>query len=107
MQRLSCFLFLSVMVSLTACKGHEKKGLVYASGNLEIDNSKQHITVAEGTTHHEQELDFTSGDAVNLDFQTPQGKTTLSVPEDGLFIANLKTDTVIGSMQRIGAEGGE
>ena len=107
MQKISGFLFLTVMVCLTACKGHEKKILVYASGNIKVDDTKQHITVAEGTTHHEQELDFTSGDPVNLDITYPQGKLTLSATEDGLYIANCKPDTVVGSMQHVGAEGGE
>lgn len=95
------------MICFAACKGHEKKILVYASGDIQVDNTKQHITVAEGTTHHEQELDFTTGDPVTLDIQSPQGKATLTATDDGLYIANLKTDTVVGSMQHVGAEGGE
>lgn len=81
--------------------------MVYASGNIKVDESKQHITVSDGTTHHEQELDFTSGDPVNIEVESPQGKTTLNVTEDGLYIANLKPDTVLGSMQHVGTEGGE
>ncbi|HEY6901054.1 MAG TPA: hypothetical protein VI233_10440 [Puia sp.] len=107
MQKLSGFLLLTVMASLTACQGHEKKILVYASGNIKVDDSKKHITIAEGTTHHEQELDFTSGDPVSLEVESPQGKTTLNVTDDGLYIANLKPDTVLGSMQHVGADGGE
>lgn len=103
----SGLLLLTVMVCFAACQGHEKKILVYATGNIEVDNTKQHITVASGTTHHEQELDFTSGDPVNLEIQSPQGKISFSVTDDGLYIANLKSDTVIGSMQHVGAEGGE
>jgi hypothetical protein len=103
----SGFLFLTVMVCFAACKGHEKKILVYASGKIQVDNTKQHITVEDGTTHHEQELDFTSGDAVNLDVQSPQGKMNFNITEDGLYIANLKPDTILGSMQHVGAEGGE
>jgi hypothetical protein len=109
MQKSSCFLFITLSVSLTACKGHLKKVLVYASDRITVDNTQQNIAVAsgDGTTHHEQELDFTTGDPVTLNIQTPQGKYTLTVPEDGLFIANVKTDTVVGSKQHIGAEGGE
>ena len=109
MQKSSCFLLITLVVSLSACKGHMKKVLVYASDKITVDNTQQNITVAngDGTTHHEQELDFTSGDPVTLNVETPQGKYTLTVPEDGLYIANVKTDTVIGSKQHIGAEGGE
>jgi hypothetical protein len=109
MQKFSCYLLIALVVVFSACKGHEKKILVYASDKITVDESQKNITVAngDGTTHHEQELDFSSGDPVTLNVQTPQGKYTLTVPEDGLYIANVKTDTVIGSKQHIGAEGGE
>ena len=98
-----------VIVCFAACKGHEKKVLVYASDKITVDGSQQNITVAngDGTTHHEQELDFNTGDPVTLNVESPQGKYTVTIPDDGLFIANLKTDTVVGSRQHVGAEAGE
>ncbi|HEY4110453.1 hypothetical protein [Puia sp.] len=109
MQRISGFLFIAIAVSLVACKGHEKKVLVYASDKITVDATQQNITIAngDGTTHHEQELDFKTGDPVTLNVESPQGKYTVSIPDDGLYIANLKNDTVIGSRQHVGAEGGE
>ncbi|HWB94210.1 MAG TPA: hypothetical protein VG605_20290 [Puia sp.] len=109
MQKISCFLLLAIVLCFSACKGHDKKVLVYASDKISVDNSQQNITVAngDGTTHHEQELDFHTGDPVTLNVQTPQGKYTLTIPDDGLYIANVKTDTVVGSKQHVGAEGGE
>ena len=109
MQKISCYLLIAIVPFFSACKGHIKKVLVYASDKITVDDSKQNITVAngDGTTHHEQELDFTTGDPVTLNVQTPQGKYTISVPEDGLYVANVKNDTVIGSKQHVGAEGGE
>lgn len=109
MQKNSCYLLLAIVLFFAACKGHEKKVLVYASDKISVDNSQQNITVAngDGTTHHEQELDFHTGDPVTLNIQTPQGKYTLTVPDDGLYIANVKTDTVVGSKQHVGAESGE
>jgi len=98
-----------VALSFAACKGHEKKVLVYASDKIQVDATQQNITIAngDGTTHHEQELDFTTGDPVTLNVESPQGKYTITIPEDGLYIANCKTDTVVGSRQHVGAEGGE
>jgi hypothetical protein len=109
MQKVSGFLLIAIVVCFSACKGHVKKVLVYASDKISIDNTQQNITVAngDGTTHHEQELNFTTGDPVTLNVQTPQGKYTLTIPEDGLYIANVKTDTVVGSKQHVGAEGGQ
>lgn len=103
------FLFVGVMVCFAACKGHEKKVLVYASDKIQVDNTQQHITISngDGTTHHEQELDFGTGDPVTLNVESPQGKYTVTIPDDGLYIANLKTDTVVGSRQHVGSEGGE
>jgi hypothetical protein len=103
MQRLSGFLLLAVVFGFTSCKSHDKKVLLYASGNIQTDNSKTNITVADGTTHHEQELDFPGSGPVTLNVQSPQGKFTLNATEDGLYIANLKTDTVIGSYQHVGS----
>jgi hypothetical protein len=106
MQRLSGFLFVAVISLFTACKGHEKKILVYASSDIQTDNSKTNITVTEGTTHHEQELDFSGSDPVTLNVTSPAGKFSLNAGDDGLYIANLKSDTVIGSFQHVGADNG-
>ena len=93
MNKFHRFLFLTALVCLTACKGHEKKILVYASSDIQVDDSKQHITVSDGSTHHEQELDFTTGDPVTVEIQSPMGKTSVSATDDGLYILNLKNDT--------------
>jgi uncharacterized cupredoxin-like copper-binding protein len=105
MKKFHSFLFLSTLVCLTACKGHEKKILVYASSDIQVDETKQHITVSEGTTHHEQEVDFNTGSPVTLDVQSPQGKTSVTAADDGLYILNLKIDTIVGSYQHVGANG--
>src|SRR5258708_22650195 len=102
MQRISGFLLIAVLLSFSACKSHDKKILLYASGNIQTDNSHTNITVADGTTHHEQELDFPGSEPVTLNVQSPQGKFSLNAAEDGLYIANLKNDTVIGSYQQLG-----
>lgn len=106
MQRLSGFLSIAVIFLFTACKGHEKKILVYASSDIQTDNSKTNITVTEGTTHHEQELVFAGSDPVTLNVTSPMGKFSLNAGDDGLYIANLKSDTVIGSFQHVGADNG-
>jgi hypothetical protein len=83
--------------------------LVYASDKIAVDNTQHHIIIAngDGTTHHEQELDFNTGDPVTLDVESPQGKYSVTIPDDGLYIANLKTDTVVGSRQHVGSDEGE
>lgn len=95
-------LLLATMLLLGACSSHQKKVLVYANSKIEVDESQKNITVSEGTTQVEQELNFNSGDPVVLNVTGPNGKYTLEVKEDGLFLANLKSDTVVGSMQHTG-----
>jgi uncharacterized cupredoxin-like copper-binding protein len=106
MQKLSGLLLLLAITVFTACTGHEKKILVYASSDIQVDNTKQPLTISDGTTHHEQELDFSGSDPVTLEAQTPAGKFTLNATEDGLYILNLQHDTVIGSFQHVGADNG-
>jgi hypothetical protein len=86
----------------TACTGHNKKILVYASSDIQIDESQKNITVTEGTTHHEKELEFSGSAPVTLNVQSPAGKFTLDATEDGLYILNLQKDTIVGSYQHIG-----
>jgi hypothetical protein len=107
MQKLSGFLLLLVITCFTACKGHDKKVLVYSTGDIQVDNTKQHITVSDGSGHREQELEFTGGDPVALDVESPAGKLSFNVQEDGLYILNLQHDTVIGSFQHVGSDNGE
>src|SRR5258706_8195007 len=107
MKGLSGALLFAFFLAFTACKGHAKKILVYASSDIQTDNTKTNITVGDGTTHHEQELEFTGSGPVTLNIQSPAGKITLEAQGDGLYIANLKNDTVIGSYQHVGSDNGE
>jgi hypothetical protein len=108
MQRFPLFLAIAAITALTACN-HGKKILVYATSDSEIkvDETQKNITVADGSAHHEKELDFSGGDPVTLNIQTPSGKLTLQASEDGLYIVNLKMDTVVGSYQHVGADNGQ
>jgi len=105
MQRFPVSLLLAAITLLTACASHSKKIIVYASSVIQADNTGMNITVSEGTTHHEQELEFKGGDPVTLNIQSPAGKYTLEAKDDGLYIVNLKNDTVVGSYQHVGSEG--
>lgn len=106
MHKFHSFLFLAILASLTACNSHEKKILIYASSDIQVDDSKQHITVSDGTTHHEQELDFSTSGPVTVDVQSPSGKLSVTAADDGLYILNLKHDTVIGSLRHVGSDNG-
>jgi hypothetical protein len=98
----SSFLLLSALFFLGACSSHQKKVLLYADSKIQVDESQKNIKVEDGTTQVEQELNFNSGDPVVLNISGPGGNYTLEIKEDGLFLANLKKDTVVGSMQHTG-----
>ncbi|MBS1596656.1 MAG: hypothetical protein JST75_00415 [Bacteroidetes bacterium] len=91
-----------ILTTIASCS-HKKTILVYSSGEIKLDDSKKNITVSEGTTHQENEIEFSTSGPVTLNVQTPTGKYTLEAPDDGLYIANLKNDTVVGSYQRVGS----
>jgi hypothetical protein len=97
------FAFLvSATLLFTACTTHNKKILLYANSDIQVDEAQKNIVVKEGTTHQEKELNFTGSDPVVLNIQAPSGKYTLEAKEDGYYIANLKADTVVGSLQHVG-----
>ena len=95
-------LLLLLAFLLFACKSHQKKILIYANSDIQVDESQKNITVQEGNTQVEKELDFSGSDEVTLNITGPQGHYTLVANEDGYWLANLKADTVLGSMQHIG-----
>jgi hypothetical protein len=95
-------LIFTALLFLGACSSHQKKIIVYANSKIQVDESQKNITVTEGTTQVEQELNFNSGDPVILNITGPGGHFTLEAAEDGLWLANLKKDTVVGSMQHTG-----
>ena len=107
MQRFSVSILLAAVSLLTACAAHSKKIIVYASSSIQADNTGMNITVTDGTTHHEQELEFKGADPVTLNIQSPSGKYTLEAKEDGLYVINLKNDTVVGSYQHVGEDNGD
>ena len=107
MQRFLVFLGLTVITTLTACSSHDKKILVYASSNIQVDETQKNITITDGSTQQEKELDFTGSDPVTLNIQSPAGKFSLDATEGGLYIVNLKSDTIVGSYQHVGADNGE
>src|SRR5690606_19774094 len=71
--------------------------LVMASGKIQINENT--ITLEPGTTHNEEEL-MVNGDKITV--KSPAGDMDIDVKEGGLYLLNLKTDTIVGSYQRVG-----
>ena len=96
------YFLLCLVLFLNACTSHQKKILVYANSNIQVDESQKNITVTEGNSQVEKELDFSGADPVILNISGPQGHYTLEAKEDGYWLANLKSDTILGSLQHTG-----
>jgi hypothetical protein len=76
--------------------------MIYANSNIQVDESQKNITVTEGNSQVERELSFSGADPVVLNITGPKIHYTLEANEDGLWLANLKFDTIVGSMQHTG-----
>ncbi len=79
--------------------GDERKVLVMASGKVNINDNV--VTLEPGTTHTENEIAVTKD---KLTVTTPSGSSEFPVADAGLYILNIKNDTLVGSYQRIGTE---
>jgi hypothetical protein len=96
MKKLMSFSFIASVVLLASCSGGSKEVIVMGSGKVTLgDNS---ITIEPGTRHNEERLRVTADKVTIKGFQ---GATEVAVPEEGLYILNLKTDTLVGSYQRV------
>jgi len=88
---------------LASCSGGSKKVKIVASGKMTVTDNK--ITVDPGFTHNEQEVNY-SGSKVTLTVETTNGTNkTFDLTEDGSYLLNLQTDTLIGSVVNYGEAG--
>ncbi len=93
--RIPFFIFI---IALAACSGHQAKVLIMASSAIDVN--EKNVKVTEGTTHHEQIIELKT--PATLSVQSAAGNYTVDVPEAGLYVLNLKNDTLVGSFQPVG-----
>jgi hypothetical protein len=97
---------IAVIVFFTSCGSGDsggKKVVIFSSGKMEPDPaSASTVKFEPGNRHEEREL-VLSGSDKKVTVKTPSGDKTYDVPEDGLYLLNLKADTVIGSVVTFGA----
>lgn len=91
---------LFLLVLLNSCSsGGGKKVVVMASGKLQVNGNN--ITLEPGTTHNEVTLE-PDGDSIQV--TAPDGNKGYAVKEAGIYLLNLKRDTLVGSFQRTGTD---
>jgi hypothetical protein len=99
------FVVLTSLVMLSACAGGgiEKKVLIMGRGDIVV--AENTVNMTKGTGYAEKEVTINEKGPVTWTVETASGKQTINLPEEkGYYILNLKTDTVVGSVQLIGKD---
>jgi hypothetical protein len=87
------------MCFLAACSGGGKKVLVMASGKVNANGNT--VTLEPGTTHNEISFVPESDSVIVVSGAKTAGFT---VKDPGLYILNLKNDTIVGSYLQTGTD---
>lgn len=89
---------LGAVILLASC-GKDKKMIVMSKGPADINTEAKTISAKDGSGHEEKEVSL-SGDKVVFKLNTPAGEATVELLGNGLYIVNVKNDTIIGSFQK-------
>ena len=82
-----------------SCSGGGKKVVIMASGKIQVNGNN--ITLDPGSTHNEETM-VPDGDKITV--TTPTGNKDFEVKEPGLYLLNIKKDTLAGSYQKTGTD---
>jgi hypothetical protein len=88
-----------IAILLTACSSDQKTVIVMSKGAADIDLNAGTIKSKDGAGHEEKKLDMNSKQ-VSFKLSTPAGEATVEMLDNGLYIINVKNDTIIGSYQK-------
>ncbi len=101
MKTISLIAFAAVII-LTACKTEvKKKVMILGKGDISAEGGN--ITLKGSSGSSDKTIDL--GDETALQVTSPAGKNSITVPnEDGFYILNLRTDTIVGSQQNLGSD---
>jgi len=80
-----------------------KKVLIIGRGK--ISAQENNITMTGESGYTEETVEVKGDKPVSWNVTTPTGKTTVNIPDEaGIYILNLKTDTIVGSQQNLGQD---
>ncbi|MHA4843210.1 hypothetical protein ACX0G7_03545 [Flavitalea antarctica] len=102
MKQLTTFATAALFMFLVACSGESKEVLIMGSGKLTLGENS--VTIEPGSRHNEERLKVTADKITVNGFE---GVKEIAVPESGLYVLNLKKDTLVGSYQRVVEGSGE
>jgi len=104
---MKCTLFSTMfaVICFAACSpGVQKKVKIMSSGKLSVDEATKVVTQSAGTQHNEADLVLTEKDK-GVTVKGPDGEHVYEIPDGGVYVLNLKTDTLIGNIVNFGNSG--
>ena|SRR5438105_3619795 len=105
MKCISLSVTMAAILLFAACShGIQKKIFVMSSGKIQVDNNTNTITFEPGTQHNEAEITLSDKDKT-VTVKTTAGDKNYDVPENGLYLLNLKSDTLLGNVVNFGSGG--
>jgi hypothetical protein len=96
MKNIAALLFATVL--LASCAGNNKRIIVMSKGPAVYDEATKTITAKDGRGHEEKIINISSAE-VALKLNGPTGEASVNFKENGLYIINIKNDTIIGTKQ--------
>ncbi|RYE52657.1 MAG: hypothetical protein EOP48_16010 [Sphingobacteriales bacterium] len=96
MKKLTTIATAALFMFFTSCSDGGKEVLVMGSGKLTLGENS--VTIEPGSRHNEEKLKVTADKITIKGFE---GVTEVAIPEAGLYVLNLKKDTLVGSYQRV------
>jgi hypothetical protein len=102
MKQFITFAIVASFMFLGSCSDGGKEVLIMGSGKLTLGENR--VTIEPGSRHNEERLKVTADKITVNGFD---GVKEVAVPESGLYVLNLKKDTLVGSYQRVVEGAGE
>lgn len=106
MKKLSIIILCFIALVFVACSGgnnNQKKLIIMASGKITVTDKT--VELDPSLTHNEQEVIFTD-DKLTLTVKSTAGTNkTFDLTENGTYLLNLQTDTLIGGIVNYGSIG--
>lgn len=88
---------------VSCSNGPSKKVIIIGKGEIVVNENS--ITMKDKSGYAEQIMELSGNKEIVLNIETPKEKSTVTIPVDaGVFILNLRADTLAGSKQNFGKD---
>jgi hypothetical protein len=98
MKRLKLIAFVGLLAFTACAPKQNKKVMILSKGDITAEGAN--VTIKGSSGSADKTIDL--ADEKTLEVSTPDGKKSVNVPaEDGFYILNLRTDTIVGAEQNL------